>query len=175
MKKIKLFLASSIVEFADERHALKSFIGQLNNVLIDHNIFLRMFICEYADNSIICGRKQDKFLHEIDNCDIFLILAGRVLGDYTLEEYEYALKVQSQRKDNLPKILAGFKVCNDVEQSVKDFSLGVDRNVKQITFKETAGLKKALAASIGELLNGIIDFGINENQCIITHKTINLH
>ena len=61
MKTIKIFLASSIKEFADERISLKNFVRQMENALIDYGVFLKMFICEYADNAIADGRKQDEF------------------------------------------------------------------------------------------------------------------
>ena len=67
MKTIKIFLASSIKEFADERISLKNFVRQLENALIDYGVFLKMFICEYADNAVADGRKQDEFSREIDD------------------------------------------------------------------------------------------------------------
>ncbi|MDR0312498.1 MAG: DUF4062 domain-containing protein [Treponema sp.] len=174
MNHLKIFLASSIVEFADDRMSLKNFIRQIENILIDQNIFLRMFICEYADNAIADERKQNEFLREIDDSDIFLILSGKNLGAYTLEEYQYAVSLHERRNDGLPKILAAFKICDELGQSVKDFSAMLSADVERINFKEITELKAALVKVIGTLLPGGL-IRVESNKVIIAEKTIKLY
>jgi hypothetical protein len=143
----------------------------MENILIDHDIRLRMFRCEYADNSLADERKQNEFLREIDDSDIFLILAGKKLGAYTLEEYQYALCVHERRNDGLPKILAAFKTCDEVGQSVKDFSAMLSVDTERINFKEITELEVTLARTIGALLpDGILC--IENGKVIIAGKTI---
>jgi hypothetical protein len=173
MHHLKIFLASSIVEFEDDRLSLKNFIRQMENILIDHDIRLNMFRCEYADNALADERKQNDFLREIDDSDIFLILAGKNLGAYTLEEYQYAVNMHERRNDGLPKILAAFKICDAVGQSVKDFSAMLSADTERINFKEITELKAELAKVIGALLpSGILC--VENGKVIIAGKTIKL-
>ena len=174
MRRIKIFLASSIVEFEHERHALKNFCRQLENALIDCDIYLRMFVCEYADNAVAAGRKQDEFSHEIDDSDIFLILVGKRLGDFTLEEYDYVLETQRRRGDGLPKILAAFSACGDVEQSAGDFAKNLSVDAVPIEFDDVGKIKAALALSICELLNGAVSYKIENERIIVAEKVIKL-
>jgi DNA integrity scanning protein DisA with diadenylate cyclase activity len=167
----KIFLASSIKEFADERLSLKNFIRKMDDILVDHDKYLRLFICEYADNAVADERKQNEFLREIDDSDIFLILAGKNLGDYTLEEYQYAVTVHGRRNDGLPKILAAFKTCDETGQSIKDFSAILSADAERIDFKEITEIKVALAKAICPLLpSGIVH--VENDKVIIAGKAI---
>ena len=174
MRHLKIFLASSIVEFEDDRKSLKNFIRQMENILIDYDIFLRMFICEYADNAVADERKQNEFLREIDDSDIFLILAGKRLGAYTLEEYQYTVSLHEKRNDGLLKILAAFKTCDEVEQSIKDFSAILSADTERIDFREITGVKFELAKVIGSLLPGGIPFSVESGKVIIAGKAIKI-
>jgi hypothetical protein len=171
MKEIKIFLASSIVEFADDRISLKNLIRKIDDILVDHDIYLRMFICEYADNAVADERKQNEFLREIDDSDVFLILVGKNLGNFTLEEYQYAVAVYEKRKDDLPIIMVAFKACDEVGQSVKDFSTILSADTERINFKEIAELKVALVKAICPLLpSGIIR--VESDKIMVTEKPV---
>jgi hypothetical protein len=173
MHHLKIFLASSIVEFADERLSLKNFIRKMDDILVDHGIYLRLFICEYADNAVADERKQNEFLREIDDSDIFLILVGKNLGNYTLEEYQYAVAVYERRNDGLPKIMAAFKACDEIGQSVKDFSAILSAETERINFKDITELKIALAKAICPLLpSGILR--VENDKVIIDEKLVKL-
>ena len=174
MKQLKIFLASSINEFAGERLVLKNFVRQMENILIDHDTRLRMFICEYADNAVSDGRKQNEFLAEIDDSDIFLILTGVRLGGYTLEEYQYALALQEKRNDGLPRIVAAIKSCDSPEQTATDFSVALSPSAQRADFTELAELKTALASAIGALLDDSISFRIESNKVFIAEKAVKL-
>jgi len=174
MKQKKIFLASSIKEFADERLLLKNIVRKMNDILIDHDIYIRMFICEYADNALANERKQNEFLKEIDDSDIFLILAGKNLGDYTLEEYRYAVNIYEYRNEGFPKILAIFKTCDKVEQSITDFSVNLSANTERVNYKEIAELKVAFITAIGTLLPNSIPFRVENDKVIIVGRAIKL-
>ena len=166
MKTIKIFLASSIKEFATERISLKNFIRQMENILIDDGVFIKMFICEYADNAVADGRKQDEFSKEIDDSDIFVILAGEHLGEFTLEEYEYALNVKKQRGNG--KILACFKVCEKTGQSVKDFSDNLSADAIRVDFNDTSDLKAALETVINDMIDEPVPVDIKKIRLFLT-------
>ena len=46
MKKIKIFLASSVVEFEHERKELGDYIRTLNDMYIERDIYFNLVICE---------------------------------------------------------------------------------------------------------------------------------
>lgn len=172
MKKIKIFLASSIKEFADERMSLKNFTRQMENVLVDHDIAVKMFICEFADNSVADGKKQDDFSREIDDSDIVFFLAGKRFGEFTLEEYNYAL--ETLRKRSSGTILACFKICDEVEQSVKDFSQNLYADAVRVDFSNTAELKSALASVIGKMVADTVSIQLQDGKVIIAGKAVKL-
>lgn len=93
MRTIKIFLASSINEFKDERNEIGDLIRRIQDKLIDKNIRIKLFECEFFDNSISnLGRKQNDYNEENKTSDIFIMLIGKRLGNYTKEEYEVASK-----------------------------------------------------------------------------------
>ena len=59
MKKLKIFLASSIVELKEERNEIGDFIRRIQDELIDMDYRIQLFECEFFDNSIALTRKQD--------------------------------------------------------------------------------------------------------------------
>ena len=92
MKKIKIFLASSIREFQYERNLIGDTIRKLQDYLIDDGIRINLFECEFADNSISNRRKQEIYNEELSDTDIFIMLVGKTIGEFTLEEYNEAKK-----------------------------------------------------------------------------------
>ena len=144
----------------------------MENALIDHGVSLRMFVCEYADNAIADGRKQDDFSREIDDCDIFLILVGKRLGAFTLEEYDYALETQRRRVGGLPRILAAFKPLDDVGESARSFAENLSANAIRAEFNDISELKAALALAIGELLGGVVHIQVKSDRIVIAERII---
>ena len=91
MKKVKLFLASSIREFKNERNFIGDCIRKIQDKVIDDEIRINLFECEFFDNSIYRnGRKQDEYIKELTDTDIFIALIGKTVGEFTLEEYNNA-------------------------------------------------------------------------------------
>ena len=174
MKRIKIFLASSIKEFENERLALKNFNRQMENALIDHGISLRMFVCEYADNAIADGRKQDDFSREIDDCDVFLVLVGKRMGAFTLEEYEYALEAQCRRGDGLPMVLAAFKPYDDADDSTRSFAENLSAKAIRADFNDIVELKAALALTLGERLSSAIHIKVENERIVVAEKVIKM-
>ena len=91
MKEIKIFLASSIVEFEHERNELRAYFTKLNNQYHKYGIFLKFETCEDLSNAIAKERKQEEYNQKIRESDFFYIIFGREAGQYTLEEFDVAL------------------------------------------------------------------------------------
>jgi len=98
MKKIKIFLASSIREFEKERIAIGDIVRQIQNRIIDDGIRLDLFMCEFADNSMSNGRMQERYNDELRKSDIFIMLIGKKIGEFTIEEYEVSKEVNKIKR-----------------------------------------------------------------------------
>ncbi|GHU25283.1 hypothetical protein FACS1894164_14120 [Spirochaetia bacterium] len=156
MEKIKIFLASSIKEFADTRLELKDFARRLNDRLVDYDTYLYLFICEYADNDNAMAEHN----RELKDSDLFLLLAGQTIGWFTIEEYDYAQKILGKRGN--PKIYIALKQCDTVDASVMEFTKKLPENVTRTDFADTRELKMLLVSAISkELKNAslIVDGG----------------
>jgi predicted Rossmann-fold nucleotide-binding protein len=164
MKKIKIFLASSVNEFANDRRELKDFVRRLSDVLIDSDIRLQLFICEYADNAISAGRMQAEYNKEIDNSDIFVLLVGDRLGEYTLEEYEYALQIRDKNK-NL-RIIIALNQSEKANDIVKEFKQRIT-NEKTIQLAE---LRLNLTNDIAKILEKEAEIKISNSFVVINGK-----
>lgn len=133
MKKIKIFLGSSIIEFEKERNELELFIRNLSDRFEDdYNIKIVPLRCEYMDNHIrVYGTQNainEELVCESDMC--FFIFFTKV-GEFTEEEFRVAL--DKFKKDGKPKIYIYFKnISSDVkiDDSVREFMLKIDEELK---------------------------------------------
>lgn len=91
MKEVKIFLASSIVEFERERNQLVSYINQLNDQYVKRGIYFNLVICENLPNAISLGRKQEEYNEVIRSSRYVWVLVGERMGDFTEEEFDVAL------------------------------------------------------------------------------------
>ncbi len=98
MKKIKIFLASSIVEFKNIRNLVGDTIRQIQNKLIDDGIRLDLFMCEYANNTMSKGRMQERYNDELRKSDIFIMIIGKKVGEFTIEEYEVSKEINAIKR-----------------------------------------------------------------------------
>lgn len=107
MKFIKIFIASSIVAFEQEREDLKSYISSLNDTYVKRGIYFEMILCEHLSNAIGKDRKQEEYNAEIRDSQYFYVLLADEIGQYTLEEFNVALK--QFQKSGTPRIYAYFR------------------------------------------------------------------
>jgi len=144
MKKIKIFLASSVNEFKNERNMIGDLIRQIQDKVIDEGIKINLFECEFFDNNISAiGRKQEEYNEEIKKSDIFIMLIGSKAGEFTVEEYKVAEKVQGLQRHII------FKNC-ECDESVINFKKTLNSSDYIYNYKETVELKN--------IINNIIKF-----------------
>jgi energy-coupling factor transporter ATP-binding protein EcfA2 len=105
MKTFKIFLASSGT-LAEERKAIKDFIGTENNRLHKHDIFIHLVVWEELLKSFSGTRIQDYFNKEMLACDMVIALFLDKVGEFTLEEFHTAW--DEFKKGNLPKYLYAY-------------------------------------------------------------------
>ena len=98
MKKIKIFLASSIVEFKNIRIMIGDIVRQIQNKVIEDNIRLDLFMCEYEDNSMNKDRMQERYNDKLRESNIFIMLIGKNIGEFTKEEYEVSKEINNLKR-----------------------------------------------------------------------------
>lgn len=130
MKFIKIFLASSIVEFEKERRQLGDFVRSLNDTYVKRGIYFELIMCEDLTNSLAAERKQQEYNQSIRESQYFYVLFGRNAGAYTVEEFDVALE-QFQASGS-PRIFTYFLNLPEgerPEQSVTDFMERLDKQL----------------------------------------------
>lgn len=93
MKKLDIFIASSIVEFSSERERFVIVMGRLHDYLYEHNLCnLVISRCEDFEYSILKTGTgtQDKLNDQIKNSDLTLFFFGEKIGSVSKEELDIA-------------------------------------------------------------------------------------
>ena len=131
MKKIKIFLASSITEFAEERNALELFIRNVSDEFEEkYDTKIIPLRCENIDPCMSKVRKQDEYNQLIKDSEMCFFIFFTHAGKYTQEEFEIAYEQFKNSENHKPKVYIYFKnLPKDIkiEQSVKDFMEKVDK------------------------------------------------
>ncbi|MBR4544818.1 MAG: tetratricopeptide repeat protein [Oscillibacter sp.] len=104
MKTVKIFIASSIVEFERERDKLKREMDALPS---EHQ--LKMDFCEDYPDTWTPERTQERYNKLVRQCDFFFAIIGAKVGKATLEEIEIARKEFKKSGNAFPKIVVFFK------------------------------------------------------------------
>ena len=106
-KIISTFIASSIVEFREERDFLRSELSDINLKYLDSPLQFRFFFCEEEGGAVSLEGSQNIINEKIKACDLFVVLFGQKLGNVTCEEV--ILAVEERQKKGTPDILICFK------------------------------------------------------------------
>ena len=73
MNYIKLFLASSIVEFEREREELRAYIKSLNDIYVRRDIYFELIACEDLPKHVAKDRKQEEYNAHIRDSQYFYV------------------------------------------------------------------------------------------------------
>ncbi len=131
MKIIKVFLASSIVEFEDERAELGDFVRSLNDYYVERGIYFKLQLCENMSKAISSDkRKQEEYNQEIRESRFFYALFGREAGEYTIEEFDVAL--EQYKASGAPKIFVYFRKLPEGESPVASITAFKERLDKEL-------------------------------------------
>lgn len=175
MKEIKIFLASSIDEFKNERNELQCFIDDMaREFRKNYDIDIEVLRCEKVDPRYVKGRSQDEFNGLIKNSEMCIFLFFTKAGEYTIEEFEVARKAFEASENGKPKIYTYFKTINDVsvEKSVTDFMSELDKNLKHFyqTFShiDTVKLRVLLNLKMQEM--DFVSVKFEDGKCIVDGK-----
>ncbi len=131
MKRIKIFLASSITDLRFDRVEIGNFFRQMNDIYIENGVYFDLVMCEDYDNTVALDGKQSQFDAEICGSELVFFLFFKKVGDYTKHEFEVAL--EHYKSVGKPKILTYFKYIDtpdNAEEEVLSFMQVLDREVR---------------------------------------------
>ena len=100
MKTLFSFIASSS-ELKRERMELVDLMQDMNDDLEGRNIKLKPVLWEFMDSSMRVERKEDEYLVKLQESDLCIVLFWQILGEYTVEELDVAIK--EMRAGRCPK------------------------------------------------------------------------
>lgn len=100
-----VFIASSIVEFERERKKIQALGSSFVPLLAKAEPYVSFVVdvCENASSRVVLSGKQAEYNEQIRRDDLFVVIAGEKLGEYTLEEVQVAVEAYNHRKE----VLAG--------------------------------------------------------------------
>ena len=169
IKKIKIFLASSIEEKAlqKDRTQIGDFIGELNNAYNDKGIYFLLKKCEYYSNSIVMGGSQEALNDEIRDSELVFFIFFKKVGDYTKTEFEVAL--DAFKSNDKPQILTFFryvKSIDDATDDVKAFMRMLGEELKHYynIYNHIDTLKLRIAIKIADMKLDIDEPGIEADE-----------
>lgn len=118
-KIVRIFIASSIVEFGEERTQLMAFEAFLNRVYRNHNFRFEINLSELYSNCMSKDGKQKEYNIELRKSRFVYFLIGKSIGKYTRGEF---LEAKDQyRNTNLPLIYTFFRY--DINNPLVDDSV----------------------------------------------------
>ena len=79
--QMKIFIASSIVEFERERDIIENYLWRKNT---GKNIDVIPLRCENIDPAMSVTRKEDDYCNYISDSDVCLFILGNSVGKYTI-------------------------------------------------------------------------------------------
>jgi hypothetical protein len=82
-----------------ERLELIDLLVDLNDEYENEGIKFEPVVWEFMDSSMRESRKEDDYLREMVKCQIVIVMFWRTLGEYTLEEFEVAIKEMQANKE----------------------------------------------------------------------------
>lgn len=174
-KIIKIFLASSIVEFANERMVIENFIRNISDKYEEnYDIKIQPLLCENLDDAVAKVRKQEEFNEKIRESEICFFLFFTKVGEYTREEFETARK--KFLETGRPKIYTYFKVIKDekVEDSLNDFKKELDKVVGHFygMFDHIDTLKLRILQSLSFLEKDFTEIKVQNGKYFMDGKSV---
>lgn len=122
MKRIVIFLASSIEDLREDRLVLGDYFLGLNHLYRGSGIEFELVKCEYCDDALSAAGKQLEYDERIRESDLCFFLIFHRVGKYTRHEFDVAWEAFQTRKR--PQIVTYFKNVKDgetIEENVASF------------------------------------------------------
>ena len=174
-RTIKIFLASSIVEFANERMAIENFIRNISDKFEEHyDVKIQPLLCENFDDAYTKTRKQEEYNTKIRDSEFCFFIFFTKAGEYTREEFEVARK--KFEETGKPKIYTYFKVIKDgeAEQSLYDFMNELDKTFGHYygTFDHVDTVKLRILLSLKLQEMDFLEIKTDGGKCIVDGRPV---
>jgi hypothetical protein len=157
--EIKIFLASSS-ELELERVHVGDLFNDINSILVDTNIRVRLLKWEAFNPSFTGERKQNEYDEQVRNADVFIVLFRSSAGKYTLEEAEVAMNAHT--RDKRPEELYCFiQDCENRSFNVDEIKTKIGLVYLVDNFSSINDLKERLLKILALRLNAR---GINVSE-----------
>ena len=151
----EMFVASSINDFHNERMEIGAFVQQLNSRLIKRGEYLRLNMCEDMSDAIAAEkkRKQEEYNEAIRRSELFILLADRKVGEYTMEELGVA--AAQYEKKGYPYICVFIKKregeeLSDEMKRLEEFA--ASKKYECEMFEDMDVVKRKIEEKMGELI-----------------------
>lgn len=173
MKKIKIFLASSIVEFARERDELDLFIRQVSDHFEDnYDTKIIPLRCENVDTCMTINGKQEEFNQLIRESEMCFFIFFTKVGDITRQEFDVAFKRFNDNPEHKPQIYVYFKNVPDdvhVDDSVMDFmqAIGATYHHYYTLFSHIDTIKLRILLNLKMQEMDFVKMEIKGDKCLV--------
>ncbi len=170
---IRIFLASSITEFANERMSIENFIRNISDKFEEnYDVKIQPLLCENFDDAYSKVRKQEEYNEKIRNSDLCFFIFFTKAGEYTREEFDVARK--KFEETGKPKIYTYFKVIKDetAEQSLYDFMDELDKTFGHYygTFEHIDTVKLRILINLKLQEMDFLEVKTENGDCIVDGK-----
>lgn len=174
-KIIKIFLASSIVEFKYERMDIELFIRHISDDFEKkYDVKIQPLLCENFDDAYSKIRKQEEYNEKIRDSELCFFIFFTKAGEYTKEEFEVARKKFEETEK--PRIYTYFKVIKDetAEQSLYDFMNELDKTFGHYygTFEHIDTVKMRILLSLNHMEMDFSEIKVQNGECVVDGKSV---
>ncbi len=174
IKKIKIFIATSIDEFSADRNELARFVQGLNNRFVNRGIFIELEPYIFGELEEYIGRKEE-FAEYIKEADFVFFLFFTKLEEYTRQEFEIALEAFKE-SDN-PKIFTYFREVTDEIELSQELNELMDRISNKLQhyynrYEHIDSVKLGFLLQIAELSEDRFEVCFEDNQVLVDNQEL---
>jgi len=140
--EIKIFLASSS-ELELERVHIGDFFNDINSILADAPVRVRLLKWEIFDPAFKGERKQAEYDQQVKKADVFIALFRTKAGKYTIEEADVAkaAHTQNQKPQELYCFIQDWQEKREFDMNDLKAKLGKDYSIDSFANTEDLKLK----------------------------------
>jgi tetratricopeptide (TPR) repeat protein len=175
VKRIVIFLASSIEDLREDRLILGDYFYGLNNLYHGSGIEFELIKCEYCDDILATTGKQFEYDEKIRQSDLCFFLVFHRVGKYTLHEFDVAWESFQTHKH--PQIITYFKNVKDgevIEDSVVDFMTMLQESLGHYPgrYDHVDTVKLSMLMKINRLTLNSADITIRNGEVFVNGEAI---
>lgn len=152
----EMFIASSINDFHDERMEIGALVQQLNSRFVRQGEYLKLNMCEDMSDAIAAdekNRKQEEYNRAIRRSRLFILLADRNVGEYTVEELFVADAQHEETGDPYICIFIKKREGEELSDDMKRLQeFAVSKKYECEMFEDMDVVKRKIEEKMGELI-----------------------